>query len=570
MLLDDGLIEVAFASETPVQRYGYTEVLRCNPQSVNGERLLAGAPVLLNHDTGLQPGVVRSYRVDPDGVCRARIAFSKSTLGQEVRQDMIDGIRQNISVGYSIDEISEETRAGVDVVTATSWTPLEISIVAVPADITVGVGRSLPPVDTPAISMSETTTAPPIVQAARQKPDPSKIYQIADMQIFREVEELPMLARKAVETGMSENAFRKQLTQVLEVLRCDKVRTAHVELAEHVDGISLVRSLQALMRREVTDEIVASRELAKRSGVNLQSGDSVYLPFKRATATPLQATSFAAGGALVPQQYLPAEFIEYFRNMSVTAGLPIRMLSGLSGSVTIPEQTGISAVSWGGENVAPTETEPSFGAKTMAPKQMTVNSLVSRQLLMQGTPDAEVVTRADQNAVMLLAMDLAILAGTGGNQPTGIWNTTGVQTVTFSTTATYAKLLEFETDLATSNVPLENIAWAVPPSVRQKWKSLSKATATWSPFWDDSQQVLGYATRTSNQISLANGMIAGGVLYGNWAEIFCGLWGNGIEVFLDPYSLQDKQQIRLTSVAYMDCVLRHPVAFVKSTDSGAQ
>ncbi len=551
-----------------MQRYGYTEVLRCNPKSVNGERMI-GAPVLLNHDTGLQPGVVRSWRVDPDGFCRAGIQFSKSTLGQEIRQDVLDGIRSNISVGYSIEEISEETRSGVDVVTAEAWTPYEISIVAVPADFTVGVGRSLP-VDTPPINMSETTTAPPIVQAARQKPDPSKIYQIADMQIFREVDKLHELTRQAVETGTSESAFRKMLTLTLEGQRCDKVRTAHVEMAEHVDGISLVRSLQSIMRNEKSDEIEASRELARRSGVQLQSGNSVYLPFKRAVATPLQATSFAAGGALVPQQYLPSEFIEYFRNMSVTAGLPIRMLSGLSGSVTIPEQTGITAVSWGGENVAPTETEPSFGAKTMAPKQMTVNSLVSRQLLMQGTPDAEVVTRADQNAVMLLAMDLAILAGTGGNQPTGIWNTTGVQTVTFGATATYAKLLEFEADLATSNVPLENIAWAVPPSVRQKWKALSKATATWSPFWDDAQQVIGYATRTSNQISLANGMIAGGVLYGNWAEVFCGLWGNGIEVFLDPYSLQDKQQIRLTSVAYMDSCLRHPVAFVKSTESGAQ
>jgi hypothetical protein len=87
-------VEIAFSSEEPYERYFGVEVLDHNPQSVKLDRLNGGAAVLVNHDTADQVGVVESARIDGDKVGRAVIRFSKSQRGQEIFQDVRDGIRQ--------------------------------------------------------------------------------------------------------------------------------------------------------------------------------------------------------------------------------------------------------------------------------------------------------------------------------------------------------------------------------------------------------------------------------------------------------------------------------------------
>lgn len=145
--IDEGkrTVELAFSSETPVERsFGY-EVLDHDEGSVDLNRLNDGAALLVNHNTDDQVGVVEAARVDSDRVGRATVRFGNSERAQEIFRDVQDGIRRLVSVGYHIlDTVRSEAKDGLATVKATRWMPVEISLVAVPADaIGSGVGRSI-------------------------------------------------------------------------------------------------------------------------------------------------------------------------------------------------------------------------------------------------------------------------------------------------------------------------------------------------------------------------------------------------------------------------------------------
>ena len=129
---------IPVSSETPVTRWWGTEVLMHNPDAVLLERMNDGAALLLDHDPTKQVGVVEGAHIN-DQRLEATIRFSRSALGEEVMQDVIDGIRRNVSIGYQIQDIEDR---GDETYAATRWMPFELSLVSIPADNTVGFGRS--------------------------------------------------------------------------------------------------------------------------------------------------------------------------------------------------------------------------------------------------------------------------------------------------------------------------------------------------------------------------------------------------------------------------------------------
>lgn len=137
-------VALSFSSEEPYRRWFGNEILDHSPGSVDLSRLNDSASLLVNHDADRHVGVVMSARVDRDKVGRALVRFGRSELAQEVFRDIQDGIRSKVSVGYTVNDLVLEKQEG-DIATyrAMSWSPRELSIVSVPADSTVGVGRSL-------------------------------------------------------------------------------------------------------------------------------------------------------------------------------------------------------------------------------------------------------------------------------------------------------------------------------------------------------------------------------------------------------------------------------------------
>lgn len=106
-------------------------------------RLQNFAPLLDLHRLGEQIGVIEEVWLGEDRRIRARVKFSKSVKGEEFFQDVIDGIRRHVSIGYIIHEMVLTARGdNGDTYRIIDWEPYEISMASVPADPTVGVGRS--------------------------------------------------------------------------------------------------------------------------------------------------------------------------------------------------------------------------------------------------------------------------------------------------------------------------------------------------------------------------------------------------------------------------------------------
>ena len=141
---DKRTVELAFSSEFEGMRWFGVEILDHDPNSIRLDRLRDGGALLVDHDWSDQVGVVESVTIGADRRGRAVVRFGRSERANEIFQDVVDGIRRHVSVGYRVHDAKlVETRDGVDVFRITDWEPLEISMVAVPFDHSVGIGRSL-------------------------------------------------------------------------------------------------------------------------------------------------------------------------------------------------------------------------------------------------------------------------------------------------------------------------------------------------------------------------------------------------------------------------------------------
>lgn len=146
---DTRTVELSFSSEEPYERYWGIEILGHESDEVRLDRLNNSGAFLMDHNTHDQVGVVEKAWIDSSTrKGRALVRFGKSARASEIFQDVIDGIRKNVSVGYNIIKmklLKSDKIAGtdelLDTYRVTSWQPLEISLVSVPADATVGVGR---------------------------------------------------------------------------------------------------------------------------------------------------------------------------------------------------------------------------------------------------------------------------------------------------------------------------------------------------------------------------------------------------------------------------------------------
>ena len=153
------IYKASLSSELPVERWFGTEILSHADGAVNMERAMRGLSLLFNHDPDKPVGraeqiVIRDRRLVSD-----RLRFSPNTdLGKQVQADVDADFLGDVSIRYSVDEYETVTdKNGHDTITITRWTPMEASIVTVPADHTVGVGRSHHPKE--GTTMTTQTTA---------------------------------------------------------------------------------------------------------------------------------------------------------------------------------------------------------------------------------------------------------------------------------------------------------------------------------------------------------------------------------------------------------------------------
>lgn len=219
---DSRIVELSFASNTPIPHwFGYLE-LDITESSCRLERLREGGALLWNHRSSDQIGVCESVTLDKDGKARANVKFSRSQIGQENYQDVIDGIKRNVSVGFIPHTIEQKVDAkgkqvfenGEPVYVSRDWEPFEISLVSIPADKSVGVGRSLDNFEGEKREMEENPTTqtepaviPPVVVDTRSEAEKRDDLFIAIGRKFGNEE----LAKRYALGGKTEAELRQAL-----------------------------------------------------------------------------------------------------------------------------------------------------------------------------------------------------------------------------------------------------------------------------------------------------------------------------------------------------------------------
>jgi HK97 family phage major capsid protein len=597
-------IDLAFSSEAPTGRDGYVEILDHSMDSADLTRLNNGAPFVYDHDTedyrshigSVVPG---SARIDSDKVGRATVKISKSPEGERFFQDAQEGIRTKVSFKYRYlaNPVATRSDEGVKTFRFPKWMPLEISSVAVPVDDSVGIGRSQKTQDSQILKttiMSEEIkkeAAPVNLEEVRStatsaalKSERLRIGEITSISSFYESSKPAIrgLAKEAIEKGWDIQDFR---AKVLETQFDAKAIQINPEIGmsdKEIKSYSLVRAIRMAAEGKLEGlEKEASDATAKQLG---KTPDGFFLPhdvasrslqntygLSRNTMAELQSraltvNSASGGGFSVATDVLGSSLIEILRNKPLVAQMGATTLSGLTGNVAIPRQTGAATAYTLSEVATGTSSTQALGQLALAPKRIYAGTAYGKQLLAQSSIDVETFVREDLSKVLVLKKDLMALNGIGAaGEPVGIINTTGVQSVTFSAAATWAKVLSFESKLAQANADMGRIAWMTAPTVREKWKAITKiASSQYSDFlWEANNTVNGYPASSTNQVPSSL------VLYGNWSDVIIGDWA-GLDIVVDPYTLKANAEIEVVINMWFDVGLRHAVSMVVSSDSGAQ
>ena len=616
-------VELAFASETPVERWGENEVLCHEDGAFDFTRINDGThPLMAGHaewEPDDQIGVVERAWVDAgDKTSRAMVRFGNSPKAQEYFQDVQDGIRQNISVGYDRTGIVKQDKAADGMVTTRyKWMPTHIAIVPVPADTKAGVGRdnSETEIDssqklnveqiaqrlsneekqtmrilltpTPAAGGGGTATEenPVVIERNRVK----EIRHISTELLKKRPEareKIDELTNRALTTDMSIGDY-----QVAAMRECLNAKPA-VQRTMASEGInaseySIGRAIKSCVARNATTpdgfEGEVHQHFAARMSDQKPKGfiiptDARIRPSRnmlRRMQRDLVANVFGAGGATVATE-LMVPIIEILRNRMKCFDFGVQTLTGLEGNVVIPRQTGAATAYSVAETQALTISTQTLDQIALTPRRVGAYNQYSKQLLLQSSIDVENFVRDDLMKVLAIDIDRIILNGQGGNsEPLGIMNTAGIGSVVLGGPATWGSIVSMETTVATSNADIGEMGYLTTPTAKGRLKTLGKlpvganvvATETlWGGMLGDGSndgEMNGYRAGSTNQIP--NNQL----LFGVFSQAILAMWG-GYDVVVNPYSLDINAEVRITVNCFIDVAIRHPQSFCVTADSAAQ
>ena len=592
-------IDLAFSSEAECDRGWYIEVLSHDAGACDLSRLLDSAPFLLDHDDedrDAHIGVVESAEISADRRGRARVRLSKRSDIDGILTDIADGIRPHVSVRYRVLEAREiGQRDGIPIVRIDRWQPLELSSVSVPFDHTVGVGRSLTPSIPPRSPMAEpaptptptpATTAPATAapidgEAVRSQGRADEQARVKAILTAGEKFKNPELARQFVENGKSVDEFRVALLESIDAKRSAQVlndsgrQSGGIGMTKkEAREFSFLRLLRvgmepksAKLQEEAAFEMEACRAAADASG-KAARGFMIPVDVLRAMSTDTTGaagTNPSTGGLTIEKTLRTDQFIDLLRKQSLVMGMGTT-LSGLVGNIDIPKQLSELTGVWIGEDGDAGSTEMNFGLLTMSPKTVAGMTEVTRRLLMQSSQDVEGLVRRELALALANAIDEAAVYGTGSsNQPRGVANQSGLNSVTFAAAMpTYAELVAMETELAADDALMGNIRYLINPVVRGHAKTTVKFSGTNNTIWEPGDQLNGYDVTVSNRMkkTVASGAVTTtDVLLGNWQELIVATWG-GLDLLVDPYTNSEKGRIRIVVHQDADIGVKHPESFV--------
>jgi len=583
---EDRSVELSFSSETPVKRYWGHEILSHKEGEVDLTRLNNSGPFLMDHRTSDQRGVIERAWVDQKG--RALVRLSKNERGEELLNDIRDGIRTKISVGYELTELLDAWEEDGEEYYRFAWAPYEISSVAVEADVNVGVGRS----------EDDTTKKQFIVQKREKTMDEDEVLEGQEQEVEageegarsgapsdkpkvtvdvsaaveaerKRCEEINAIgaqfgmqkeATAAIRANKPLDAFK---SDVLQAVRTNKAKPAGTDMELGLDSQDLKRySLMNAVKANVTGnwrkagfEREVSQAIAEKMGKDARGFYVNYEVLAGMGGTRTNSKSTGVGAELVATDLWSDQFIDLLRPNSLAAKLGVRVATGLIGDVDIPKKTSGASFYWIDEDEDVTDSNLGLGIVKMSPKTIAGSIPITRRLMQQSTPDIDLLARNDLMEGLGLGIDTAIFMGTGlNNQPLGIKNQTGVNAITVPAGGfDWGSLVDFETEIAEANALADYIAYLMRPSTRGYLKKTEKSAGTAKYLYEDNE-VNGYKADVSTIFD------NDAILAGDFSQALLGVWG-ALDLMVDKSTKAASGGTVLRVFQDADVAVRHPSAF---------
>lgn len=416
-------VELAFASEMPYQRWWGTEILDVKPESMRLARIRDGAPLLVDHDPADHVGVVEEVVIGADRVARARVRFGRSARAEEVFRDVIDGIRTKVSVGYLIhDLVLEREEEGIPTYRVTDWEPYENSLVSVPADHTVGVGRAA-------------TTGKDPIMPDDIKPQPGAAEQQRALDEARAAETKrvndllawgdrypnhggPALARElAKDPAATVDTFRLQLLEKLDAERKASTFATHDIKTQPFGTVQtgLRYSAAALKPWERYGD--QAEQMAYRSGMWARAvlfGDATAARWCNDNGLNLRVMTEgvgSGGGFLVPDE-LESAVIDLRAQYGVARRI-CRMVPMGSAAVSVPKRSSGTTAYFAGETAETTASDMAWGQVELVAKELSALTRISMSLAEDAVIDIAAWLADEQAYAFAVKEDNCFVIGDG-------------------------------------------------------------------------------------------------------------------------------------------------------------
>ncbi len=567
----------SLSSREPVERFDYIEILEHTADAVSLRRAREGLPLLLNHDPALQVGRVQNVRIEGERL-RGVLRFGNGALAREVLADVRDGIRREISIGYEVQKTRRGSGREVHVI---RWEPVEVSIVAIAADPTVGIGRNK---DMNFMNTTDPGTLPET--RPDSGPEARRRTEIMDLAALAGEREIGV---DAVLRGLSVEDFRAGLLQ----RRHGSSRPIAASLDLSQDG-PRAGALRAFGREVELPTNFGGGVATMRDGSRLpilSRGDRVadllgkdpshdearelgFAGFLRAIVegpkTPLEkrvlgGAAIGTGGAMVPTP-LAADVIDRLRSLSVAFQAGANIVEMNTASLRMARVTGDPTGTWRAENAAINESDPAFDQVTLTAKSWGVLTRVSRELLGDAM-NMEGQLRDLFARTAAVALDQAILMGSGtSNQPLGIAGTSGIQTVSMGTNG--AQLTNWSPMLNA----VQSLEAANAGAVEGMIMAPRTARAIYG-FTDTTNQPLQPPPRLASVPSLVTTSMpitetqgtsvnASSILMGDFREVIVGMRWN-LEITAHPDRYADSGQVAFIAFMRADVTIGRPAAMAR-------
>ncbi|MCW2478124.1 phage major capsid protein [Candidatus Symbiopectobacterium sp. NZEC135] len=464
--ISDRTVLLSFSSETPVKReingQTYNEILLHGMQNVDLSRLQNDAALLFNHDFDSLIGVVESVNIDTDKIGRALVRFSEYGLGEEKYNQVQEGVLTKVSVGY---EINDYEFRGNDLL-ITRWTPYEISLVSVPADDAVGVGRSIESDDEVLAYLKE---HPELLNKIQEQ-------HAEDTDTDEVIDDLDSTTTESDTdnevSNESEEINKEEETRIHEINSMGKVFGLEQRIVQ--EAINNKKSVEEFKRQMIFKEETQMEENFSlqntiRSLINGEKSAGEYnnhgivLPV---SAFQRVSTATNSAGTLIQNTIQYDSFIDVVRQNSVLKNFPIKIFSGLEGdgNLELPMLLDDYTGSFGfvDEDVAATDTNAVFQNIVLSPRTFTGSVYLTR-LLQKSVSAAERYLTETLISGSAEKLERAVISKVISG---GVKETIAVADLT------YEKVLSVIGDIGNMKVASDKLSIVLSPSLKAKLKGV--------------------------------------------------------------------------------------------------